>query len=138
MHNLPKAALIASSYGIVVALVLEKWAPKNAFVSILGAVLMGLLLSWLVSLAAHVQFRRRATAEQVAALPIRSPFGVWGSLVGFLLIIAALIESGIKSHLTLISGPVYLVVLTAAYFAIKRSRKPERFPGGKAQKVAGR
>ena len=52
----PKLALLASSYGIVVALVLEKWAPKNAFVSILGAALVGMLLSWLVSLAAHVKF----------------------------------------------------------------------------------
>ena len=53
----PKMALLASSHGIVVALVLEKWAPKNAFVSILGAALVGMLLAWLVSLAAHVEFR---------------------------------------------------------------------------------
>ena len=33
----PRLALLSSSYGIVVALVLEKWAPKTAFVSILGA-----------------------------------------------------------------------------------------------------
>ena len=54
----PQLALLASSYGIVVALVMEKWAPKNAFVSILGAALVGMLLSWLVSLAAHVKFRQ--------------------------------------------------------------------------------
>src|ERR1700730_6127203 len=39
----PTPALGASSYGIVVALVLERWAPKDAFVSILGAVLVGML-----------------------------------------------------------------------------------------------
>jgi AAT family amino acid transporter len=115
----PKAALIASSYGILVALVLEKWAPKDAFVSILGAVLVGMLLSWLVSLAAHVQFRRHVTPAQLAALPIRSPFGMWGSAVGFVLIIAAILESGVRSHLTLISGAIFLVVLSGAYYLIR-------------------
>src|SRR6266478_3180809 len=57
----PMLALLASSYGIVVALVLEKWAPEDAFVSILGAALVGLLLAWVVSLAAHVSFRERAS-----------------------------------------------------------------------------
>jgi L-asparagine transporter-like permease len=116
----PRLALLASSYGIVVALVLEKWAPKNAFVSILGAALVGMLLSWLVSLAAHVRFRRTASASQLAALPMHSPLGAWGSAIGFVMIIAAILETGWQSHLTIISGAIYLVVLTAAYFLIKK------------------
>src|SRR5216683_1834802 len=116
----PRLALLASSYGIVVALVLEKWAPKNAFVSILGAALVGMLLSWLVSLAAHVKFRQKLSSSQVAALPMRSPLGAWGSTLGFLLIIVAVLETGWRSHLTLISGAVYVVVLTAAYFLLRK------------------
>ena len=100
----PRLALLASSYGIVVALVLEKWAPKSAFVSILGAALMGLLLAWLVSLAAHVKFRQRLSSSQIAALPMRSPLGAWGSALGFVLILVAVLETGWHSHLTLISG----------------------------------
>jgi amino acid transporter, AAT family len=115
----PRLALLASSYGIVVALVLEKWAPKNAFVSILGAALTGMLLSWLVSLAAHVKFRQKLSPSQLAALPMRSPLGAWGSALGFVLIIVAFLETGWHSHLTLISGGVYMVVLTAAYFLLK-------------------
>ncbi len=118
----PRAALITSSYGILVALVLEKWAPKDAFVSILGAVLVGMLLSWLVSLAAHVNFRRTLSREKLEALPMRSPFGMWGSALGFVLVIAAILESGLKSHLTLISGAIYLLVLTCAYWIIKPRR----------------
>ena len=116
----PKLAVLASSYGIVVALVLEKWAPRNAFVSILGAALVGMLLAWLVSLAAHIQFRRRLSPGQFAALPMRSPLGAWGSGLGFVLIIVAVFETGYDSHLTLISGGVYLIVLTAAYFLLKK------------------
>jgi len=116
----PKMALLASSYGIVVALVLEKWAAKNAFVSIIGAALVGMLLSWLVSLAAHVKFRQKISASELSALPMRSPLGAWGSAVGFVLIIVAILQTGWHSHLTLISGAVYMVVLTAAYFLLKK------------------
>jgi len=116
----PKMALLASSYGIVVALVLEKWAAKNAFVSILGAALVGMLLSWLVSLAAHVKFRQKIPASELATLPMQSPLGAWGSAVGFVLIIVAILQTGWHSHLTLISGVVYMVVLTAAYFLLKK------------------
>jgi AAT family amino acid transporter len=115
----PRLALLASSYGIVVALLLEKWAPKDAFVSILNAALVGILLAWLVSLAAHVKFRRKASAVELAALPMRSPFGAWGSSLGFVLIVVALLELVWQSHLTLISGALYIVVLTAAYFMLK-------------------
>jgi amino acid transporter, AAT family len=116
----PKMALLASSYGIVVALVLEKWAPKNAFVSILGAALTGMLLAWLVSLAAHVKFRQTVPVAELAALPMRSPLGAWGSALGFVLILVAILETGWHSHLTLISGTVYMVVLTVAYFLLKK------------------
>jgi amino acid transporter, AAT family len=116
----PRLALLASSYGIVVALLLEKWAPKDAFVSILNAALVGMLLAWLVSLAAHVKFRQKATAVELAALPMRSPFGAWGSALGFVLIIVALLELGWQSHLTLISGALYMMILTAAYFLLKK------------------
>ena len=119
----PMLALLASSYGIVVALVLEKWAPKDAFVSILGAALAGLLLAWLVSLAAHVKFRQRLSAGELAALPLRSPLGAWGSALGFVLIILAFLQTRLKSHLTLISGVVYQAVLTAAYFLLKRQKR---------------
>jgi L-asparagine transporter-like permease len=116
----PRPALLASSYGIVLALVLENWAPKNAFVWILGAALVGMLLGWLVSLAAHISFRKQLSTSQLAALPIRSPLGGWGSAMGFVLIIVAIIETGWTSHLTLISGAVYMIVLTTAYFLLKR------------------
>ena len=116
----PKLALLASSYGIVVALVLEKWAPKDAFVSILGAALVGMLLAWLVSLAAHVSFRQTLRPEQLAALPMRSPLGAWGSALGFALIIVAILETSGHSRVTLISIAVYMVVLTAAYFLLRK------------------
>ncbi len=119
----PKLALLASSFGIVLAFILEKWAPQNAFVSILGAALVGMLMSWLVSLAAHVRFRRRLSKAEIVALPIRSPLGAWGSALGFVLVIVCILEAGVKSHLTLISGAIYIVILTVAYHFLKKNRR---------------
>jgi AAT family amino acid transporter len=119
----PGLALLVSSYGIVVALCLEKWAPANAFVYILRGAFFGMILSWLVSLAAHVRFRQRMTPIQVAALPMRAPLGAWGSAAGFALVLAIILKTWWDSRVNLISGPVYLVVLTAAYLLIRRGRR---------------
>ena len=81
-----------------------------------------MLLSWLVSLAAHIKFRQRLSPGQLAALSMRSPLGAWGSAVGFVLISLAILETGWHSHLTLISGVVYMIALTAAYFLLKGKR----------------
>ena len=115
----PRNALITSSYAIVVALVLEKWAPKNAFEFILRAAFFGMMLSWLASLAAHVVFRRRATPAQIGALPLRSPVGGWGSIIGFAVIVAATLKTWWDSRVNLVSGLLYLVLLTLAYLVIK-------------------
>jgi L-asparagine transporter-like permease len=103
----PTLAVITSSFSIVVAVVLERWAPQRAFVSILNAALFGLLLSWLVSLAAHARFRG----------------GAIGSVIGFLLIVLAILKTWWDSRLAFVSGVVYLLVLNAAYLLL---RKPHR------------
>ena len=119
----PKLALIASSYGIAVAVVLETWAPRNAFVYILTGALFGLMLSWLVSLAAHVSFRKRMSRAQVAALPMRSPLGAWGSMLGLTLVNAAILKTWWDSRVSLLSGLSTILLLTAAYLLLKASKK---------------
>ncbi|HVR24243.1 MAG TPA: amino acid permease, partial [Candidatus Polarisedimenticolia bacterium] len=119
----PRLALLVSSYGIVGALIIENWAPKQAFLYIMGAAFSGLILSWIVSLAAHVSFRWRLTREQVAALPMRSPLGVWGSVLGFVLVSAAVLHTLLASRVNEIGGLTFFVILTVAYMLLKRSRQ---------------
>jgi AAT family amino acid transporter len=111
----PQLALVASSYGIVVAVVLEMWVPGNAFVYILSGALFGLMLSWLVSLAAHVSCRRRMSSSQVNSLPMRSPLGAWGSVLGLTLVTAAILKTWWDSRVSLLSGVSTLLLLTVAY-----------------------
>jgi len=120
----PKLALLASSYGIVVALVAETWAPKNAFVYILSAALFGLMLSWLTSLAAHVSFRRRATEKELLSLPMRSRLGMWGSVLGFALVTTAVLRTWWDSRVNLVSGVAYLALFSVAYAVMRKIRRP--------------
>ena len=115
----PTLALLVSSYGIVVALVLERWAASNAFVYILRGAFFGMMLSWIVSLAAHISFRHRLNAEQAAAIPAQSPLKGWGSVIGLVVVLAAIGKTWYDSRVNLISGVSFLVGLTALYFILR-------------------
>ena len=118
----PRIALLISSYGIVTTLIIENWAPQKAFVYIMGAAFSGLILSWVVSLAAHVSFRRRLTPEQLAALPMRSPLGMWGSIAGFVLASMTVLHTFFATRINAIGGSIFFAALTAAYLWLKRHR----------------
>jgi amino acid transporter, AAT family len=118
----PRLALLVSSYGIVTALIIEHWAAQRAFLYIMGAAFSGLILSWVISLAAHVSFRRSLTRQQVAALPMRSPLGMWGSVLGFILATIAVLHTLFATRINAIGGLVFFAGLTAAYVLLKRRR----------------
>ena len=118
----PRLALLVSSFGILVAIALEKFAPQTAFVSILSGALFGLLLSWLVTFLAHIMLRRRLSPHQLRNLPVRSPLGAAGSAIGFTLVCAAILKTWYDSRLSLFAGLAYLGLLSLAYFLLRRRR----------------
>ncbi len=124
----PRAALLASTAGIVVALVMEYSAPEGAFLYILGASLFGGMLAWCVALAAHVAFRRKLSPAQLQVLPMRAPGGAALSWIALLAIMAAVVSTWWvpQSRITIQSGGPYLVVLTVAYFVAGRRARQQR------------
>ena len=122
----PQNAVLHSAFGILFALALVLFAPKNAFRYMLGAAFTGMILSWLVSLLAHISFRRRRTAEELAALPLRSPLGLWGSILGFLAVSVALLQTWLHPLVNLWSG-LALFGLLASAFAVLRSQRAKGF-----------
>ena len=120
----PQYAVLVTSFGILFALGLELWAPENAFRYLLGAAFTGMILSWLVSLAAHISFRRRHSPEEIAALPLRSPLGKWGSILGFVLVSAALLQTCLYPRVNLWSGLACLALLVVAFVLAKPHREP--------------
>ena len=119
----PQYAVLLSTFGILFALALVFWAPENAFRYIVGAAFTGMILSWLVSLAAHISFRRRRSREDLAALPLRSPLGKWGSILSLTLVAIALIQTWLYPIMNLWSALACLAVLTISYALLKPRRK---------------
>jgi AAT family amino acid transporter len=115
----PTLALLVSSYGIVAAFLLDKWAPHGAFEFMLRAAFFGMITSWIVSLAAHVAFRARLTPDQAAALPMRSPLKGWGSVIGFIVVCAVVLKGWYDSRINLISGVGLLIALTVLYYLLR-------------------
>ncbi len=119
----PQYAVLLSSFGILFALALVFWAPENAFRYIVGAAFTGMILSWLVSLAAHISFRHHRKPEDLAALPLRSPLGKWGSILGFVMVTIALVQTWLYPIVNLWSALACLGVLTLSYAFAKKHRK---------------
>ena len=90
-HGVPMAAVLVSMLGIVLAIVLQLFTPEGAYLYIIGAALAGGMLAWLVSLLAHVRFRRTVSDAQLKDLGLRSPLGAAGSIAGFIAIVAAIL-----------------------------------------------
>lgn len=119
-HGVPMGALLASMLGIVAAILLQL-RTSNAYLYIINAALVGGMIAWLVSLIAHVRFRRTISAEQLAEAGLRSPLGGIGSILGFIAIVAAVACTWwvSQSSVAAQSAGIYLVVLTGAYLLVR-------------------
>ena len=73
-NGVPRRALLASTAGIVVAILLAIFAPRNAFLMLYGVAVAGMLFVWLVILNSHLRFRGAITGERLSSLPMR----LWG------------------------------------------------------------
>ena len=123
-HGVPMGSLLTSMLGIVAAIFVQYFVPEKAYLYIINIALVGGMIAWLVSLLAHVRFRMRMSPEQFSQLTIRSPLGAAGSILGFVAIVAAIAGTSwvSQSSIAAKSAGIYLVVLTAAYFAADRRR----------------
>lgn len=123
-HGVPMAALLTSMVGIVAAILIQFRTP-DAYLYLISAALVGGMIAWLVSLAAHVRFRQTLSPDQIASMPLRSPLGSAGSIAGFIAIIIAIVSTARvpESRLTALSAIPYVLVLTLAYFLVMAVRR---------------
>jgi AAT family amino acid transporter len=87
-NGVPHRALLASTAGIIAAILLAIFAPKNAFLTLYGTAVAGMLFVWLVVLNTHLRFRKAITSERLASLPMRLRAHPFFTVLGILLILA--------------------------------------------------
>lgn len=87
-NGVPHRALLASTAGIVAAILLAVFAPKNAFLVLYGTAVAGMLFVWLVILNTHLQFRKAISRDRLESLPMRLRAHPVFTLVGIVSLVA--------------------------------------------------
>lgn len=92
-NGVPHRALLASTAGIIAAILLAIFAPKNAFLILYGVAVAGMLFVWLVILNTHLRFRRAVSAERIARLPMHLPGHPFFTVVNIALLLGIAITT---------------------------------------------
>jgi L-asparagine transporter-like permease len=87
-NGVPHRALAASTAGIIAAILLAIFAPRNAFLMLYGTAVAGMLFVWLVILCTHLRFRRAITPQRLSSLPMRLPAHPGFTVLGMVLLTA--------------------------------------------------
>jgi len=124
-NGVPHRALLASTAGIIAAILLAIFAPKNAFLMLYGTAVAGMLFVWLVILNTHLHFRRAITSERLLSLPMRLPAHPFFTVVGILLLLAISATTFFVDGLQW-SVPAFSVFLALISFLYVRGRKQTR------------
>ena len=128
-HGVPHRALAVCSLGMLVAILLAIYAPKNGFLLLYGSAVAGMYFVWIVILLAHLHFRRSLGAK-VDDLPLRLKLFPLSTVVG----IAALIALGFSTFFvdglqySVPALAVFLTVMTLAYTIVHRRIRSGSLP----------
>jgi L-asparagine transporter-like permease len=121
-NGVPHRALLASTGGIIAAILLAIFAPRNAFLMLYGTAVAGMLFVWLVILGTHLLFRSAITRETLSQLPMK----LWGhpffTILGILLLIAISVTTffveGLQWSVPAFSG--FLILISLIYWSRRR------------------
>ena len=121
-NGVPHRALMVSTAGIVAAILLAIFAPTNAFLTLYGTAVAGMLFVWLVILNTHLRFRSAITRERLLSLPMRLRAHPFFTVVGILLVLAISITTFFVDGLRW-SVPAFSVFLSLISLLYVRARR---------------
>jgi AAT family amino acid transporter len=121
-NGVPHRALLASTAGIIAAILLAIFAPKNAFLMLYGMAVAGMLFVWLVILNTHLRFRRTITAERLSRLPMRLPGHPFFTIVNIALLLGISVTTFFVDGLewSIPAFSVFLGVISLIYLVRRR------------------
>jgi AAT family amino acid transporter len=121
-NGVPYFALLASTGGMVAAILLAIFAPGQAFLLLYGVAVAGMFFVWIVILLAHLSFRRSLGQERVARLPIHLAMSPYAQIVALIALAAIAISTFYVDGLqySVVSFLPFLLAITAFYWILKR------------------
>jgi len=129
-RGMPVAAVLASSVGLIAALVLSEIFQRTAFVFLIGVAFFGGPFIWLTTLATHIAFRLKVAKQHRAIVKI-APLGLWSSALGIVALVAVLASTWWipDFHVALLAGPPWLAFLTVCYFIWRKLQSGKNASG---------
>jgi AAT family amino acid transporter len=121
-NGVPHRALLASTAGIVAAILLAIFAPKNAFLMLYGTAVAGMLFVWLVILNTHLRFRRAISRERLMNLPMRLRAHPFFTMLAIVLLLAISVTTFFVDGLEW-SVPAFSVFLAGISILYLRARR---------------
>src|SRR5271168_4373846 len=129
-RGMPVAAVLASSVGMIAALVLSHLFGGKAFTFLIGVAFFGGPFAWIMTLLTHVAFRRSVarTGQRIVHF---APAGPWSSLLGAAALVGVLISTWwiTDFHVTLLAAPPWLAFITLCYLVWRRFNPSSKPPG---------
>jgi amino acid transporter, AAT family len=122
-RGMPVPAVLASSVGMAVAMVLSHYFKDTAFILMIGVAFFGGPFVWIMILLTHLAFRRSNARRGKTILPF-GPAGPWSSLLGLAALLGVLVSTWWvpEFRITLLGGPPWLALITLCYLVWRRVR----------------
>jgi L-asparagine transporter-like permease len=117
-RGVPVQALLLSSIGIALAVVLSVLAPKSSFILMVAVSSFGAMFTWMMIFVTHYAFRTVRAASGAPPPRFRMRGFPATTLLGAALMVAVLVTTAFTSafRMTLVFGVPFLVMLSCIYW----------------------
>jgi L-asparagine transporter-like permease len=126
-RGVPLQALLLSSIGIALAVVLSVLAPKSAFILMVAISSFGAMFTWMMIFVTHYAFRTVRAASGAPPPRFRMRGFPATTLLGAALMAAVLLTTAFTSafRMTLVFGLPFIAILSLIYLLRYRRSAPE-------------
>ena len=132
-RHLPAVAISVSAALMLVGVLLNYLVPDQVFIWVTSVALVGTLWTWAIIVLAHLGYKkavREGRAQSVSYNMPGAPLANW-LVVGFLIVVAALLSIDPGTRVALYVAPIWFGLLGVAYVRMKsRPRRDTGFAAG--------
>jgi AAT family amino acid transporter len=120
--GVPLRAVTVASGGMATAILLAIYAPGDAFLTLYGTAVAGMLFIWIVILLTYLRFRASMSPDQVARLPIRMPAHRVAAVFGIISLVAITVTTFFVDGLqyTVPSFLPFLAIISILYARMRK------------------
>ncbi|QRX84171.1 amino acid permease [Glaciimonas sp. PAMC28666] len=120
-NGVPRWAVLTSVIALLFGVLLNYLVPEKVFMWVTSISTFGAIWTWGVILVTQLRFRKSLSSSERKALAFKMPFWPYGSWIAlaFLALVIGLMAYFPDTRVALIIGPLWLVLLTILYYALR-------------------